>query len=252
MSNTGRPITLVTGGSRGIGAATVLRLAQAGHDVAVGYLEDEESARGVASAATAHGVRALPVRGQVADPDDVDRMFATVAAELGPVTGLVNNAGITAHLGNLADTPVAVIRQVVEVNLLGALFCARRAAATMSTDRGGGGGAIVNVSSVAAATGSPGDYVHYAAAKAGVEALTVGLATELAGQGVRVNTVAPGIVRTDIHAGAGDPGRPDRLSSRIPLGRPGEPDEVAPAIVWLLGPEAGYVTGATIRVSGGL
>jgi NAD(P)-dependent dehydrogenase (short-subunit alcohol dehydrogenase family) len=247
-----RPVTIVTGGGRGIGAAAVLQLARAGHDMAVGFLDDERSAQAVVAAASDCGVRALPVRVQVADADDVDRMFATVDAALGPVTGLVNNAGLTAHLGDLADAPVALVRRVLDVNLLGTLLCARRAAQSMSTRRGGAGGAIVNVSSAAATLGSPGEYVHYAAAKAGVEALTVGLAKELAGQGVRVNAVAPGIVRTRIHADAGDPDRPDRLAPRIPLGRPGEPDEIAPAIAWLLGPDSSYVTGATIRVAGGL
>jgi glucose 1-dehydrogenase len=196
-------------------------------------------------------VRALAIKADVGDADDVDQLFEA-AAELGPVTGLVNNAGLTAHIGDLADTPVAVIREVVEVNLIGAVLCARRAAQVMSTARGGLGGAIVNVSSAAATLGSAHEYVHYAAAKAGVEALTVGLAKELADQGVRVNAVAPGLVRTGIHAAAGDPDRLERVVPRIPMGRVGEPAEVAPAIAWLLGPEAGYVTGASIRVAGGL
>jgi NAD(P)-dependent dehydrogenase (short-subunit alcohol dehydrogenase family) len=147
---------------------------------------------------------------------------------------------------------VPLIRRVVEVNLLGTIWCARRAAQVMSTTRGGSGGAIVNVTSGAATLGSPHEYVHYAAAKAGAEALTVGLAKELAAEGVRVNAVAPGLVATGIHAGAGDPGRLERVVSRVPMGRAGQPDDVAPAIAWLLGPEAGYVTGATIRVAGGL
>lgn len=252
MPNPARPVTVITGGGRGIGAATTLHLARTGHDVVVGYLSDEGAARAVAGAATATGARALAVRGDVADDDDVERLFATTSAELGPVTGLVNNAGVTAHLGDLADTPSAVVRRVVEVNLLGSLLCARRAAQSMSTARGGAGGAIVNVSSAAATLGSPHEYVHYAAAKAGIEALTVGLAKELADQGVRVNAVAPGIVRTDIHAGAGDPDRADRVAARIPLGRPGEPDEIARAIAWLLDPINSYVTGASIRIAGGL
>jgi len=202
-------------------------------------------------AVRAVGSRAAAVPGDVADPDAVNTLFAT-AATLGPVTGLVNNAGLTAHIGDLADTPVEVVRRVVEVNLLGTLLCARRAAQVMSTTRGGRGGAIVNVSSAAATLGSAHEYVHYAAAKAGVEALTVGLAKELAEQGVRVNAVAPGIVRTAIHAAAGDPGRLERIVPRIPMGRVGEPEEIASAIAWLLGPEAGYVTGASIRIAGGL
>jgi glucose 1-dehydrogenase len=245
------PLTIVTGGGRGIGAATALHLAGLGHDLVVGYRSDQASAHSVLADVRAAGVRAMAVEADVSDADDVDRLFEA-AAELGPVTGLVSNAGLTAHIGDLADTPVAVICEVVEVNLIGAVLCARRAAQVMSTARGGLGGAIVNVSSAAATLGSAHEYVHYAAAKAGVEALTVGLAKELADQGVRVNAVAPGLVRTGIHAAAGDPERLERVVPRIPMGRVGEPAEVAPAIAWLLGPEAGYVTGASIRVAGGL
>ncbi len=245
-----RPLTVITGGGRGIGAATAIHLARSGHDLVVGYLGDAASAEQVTATARAAGVRALAVPAEVADEDAVTELF-DAAAELGEVTGLVNNAGLTAHIGDLADTPVAVIRRVVEVNLVGALLCARRAAQVMSTTRGGPGGAIVNVSSAAATLGSPHEYVHYAAAKAGVEALTVGLAKELADQGIRVNAVAPGMVRTAIHA-AGDPDRLQRVLPRIPMGRAGEPDEIAPAIAWLLGSQSSYVTGTTIRVAGGL
>lgn len=246
-----RPLTIVTGGGRGIGAATAVSLAGAGHDVVVGYLGDTASAERVVVSVEAAGTRGLAVRGDVADERDVERLFEA-AGELGTVSGLVNNAGMTAHLGDLADTPVPVIRRVVEVNLVGALLCARRAVLAMSTAHGGLGGAIVNVSSVAASTGSPHEYVHYAAAKAGLEALTVGLSKEVADQGVRVNAVAPGIVRTGIHAAAGDPDRADRIAGRIPLGRAGHVNEIAPAIAWLLSAESSYVTGATLRVAGGL
>lgn len=197
-------------------------------------------------------MRAVAVQGDVNNEGDVDRLFASAMEAFGLVTGLVNNAGVTLHLGDLADTPVAIIREVVDVNLVGVILCARRAAQLMSTDRGGAGGAIINLSSAAATLGSAHEYVHYAAAKAGVEALTVGLSKELASQGIRVNAVAPGIVRTDIHAGAGEAGRPDRLAGRIPLGRPGDAHEIAAAIVWLLSAEATYVTGAILRVAGGL
>jgi NAD(P)-dependent dehydrogenase (short-subunit alcohol dehydrogenase family) len=251
MPSTVRPITIITGGARGIGAATALRLAADGHDVAISYLENEAAAAAVVSAAIAAGARALAVRGDVADEADVDRLFSTAAAELGAVTGLVNNAGLTAHIGDLADTPVEVIRRVVDVNLMGALLCARRAAAVMSTSRGGAGGAIVNVTSAAATLGAPHEYVHYAAAKAGVEGLTLGLAKELAGEGVRVNAVAPGLVETEIHAAAGDPGRVARTGSAIPLGRAGDPAEIAVAIAWLLSSACPYATGASLRVAGG-
>ncbi|MCZ2839468.1 SDR family oxidoreductase [Modestobacter sp. VKM Ac-2985] len=246
-----RPVTVVTGGSRGIGAATAVHLARQGHDLVVGYLSGRGEAAAVVTAARDLGVRAVAVRADVVDPEDVDALFAA-AADLGPVTGLVANAGLTAHLGDLADTPVDVVRRVIDVNLLGVVLCVRRAAQVMSRRRGGPGGAIVTVSSSAATLGSAHEYVHYAAAKAGVDALTMGLAKELADDGVRVNAVAPGLVRTDIHAGAGDAGRLERVTARVPMGRPGEPDEIAPAIAWLLGPEAGYVSGAVLRVAGGL
>ncbi|HEY6745606.1 MAG TPA: SDR family oxidoreductase [Mycobacteriales bacterium] len=245
------PLTIVTGGGRGIGAATALRLARAGHDLVVNYRRDSAAATQVTAAAAALGVRAVAVPADVADPSEVDGLFAA-AATLGPVTGLVNCAGLTAHIGDLADTPVEVIRTVLDVNLLGTVLCARAAAQVMSVRRGGAGGAIVNVSSSAATIGSPHEYVHYAAAKAGVDALTVGLAKELAGDGVRVNAVAPGLVRTGIHAGAGAPDRAERAAGRIPLGRAGEPDEIAPAIAFLLGPDSAYATGTVLRVAGGL
>jgi NAD(P)-dependent dehydrogenase (short-subunit alcohol dehydrogenase family) len=251
VSSSSRPLTLVTGGSQGIGAATAVHLAGVGHDVVVGYRTSRTEAEAVVAAAVALGARAVAVRADVADPADVDALFAA-AAELGPVTGLVANAGLTAHLDDLADTPVEVVRQVLDVNLLGVVLCARRAAQVMSRRRGGPGGAIVTVSSSAATLGSPHEYVHYAAAKAGVDALTTGLAKELADDGVRVNAVAPGLVRTGIHAGAGDAGRLERVVARVPMGRAGEPDEIAPAIAWLLGPEASYCSGAVLRVAGGL
>ena len=247
-----RPVTVVTGGSRGIGAATAVHLAGRGHDVAVGYRTGRDEADAVVRELVGRGARAVAVRADVTDPDDVDALFAAAAQQLGPVTGLVANAGLTAHLGDLADTPVDVVRTVLDVNLLGVVLCARRAAQVMSRRRGGPGGAIVTVSSGAATLGSPHEYVHYAAAKAGVDALTVGLAKELADDGVRVNAVAPGLVRTGIHAGAGDPGRLERVTARVPMGRAGEPDEIAPAIGWLLSAEAAYCTGAVLRVAGGL
>ena len=251
MEEGARPVTIVTGGSRGIGAATVLALARAGHDVAFSYRSDRESAERVRTAATDLGPRCLSLRADVTIEREVERLFGE-ASELGPVTGLVSNAGLTAHIGDLADTPVDVIREVIDVNLVGVVLCARQAARVMSVRRGGPGGAIVNVSSGAATLGSPHEYVHYAAAKAGVDALTVGLAKELADDGIRVNAVAPGLVNTDIHAAAGAPERVRQAASRIPLGRLAEAAEIAPAIVWLLGPEANYATGAVLRVAGGL
>ena len=242
---------VVTGGSRGIGAATVRTLAADGYDIALAYHSDGESAERVVAQATAAGARCTAVQADVSLPEDVERLFAE-AAQLGQVAGLVANAGLTAHIGDLADTPVHAIRRVIDVNLMGAVLCSRQAAQVMSTERGGEGGSIVHISSAAATRGAPHEYVHYAAAKAGVEALTVGLAKELAGEGVRVNAVAPGLVDTDIHAAAGQPDRIRTAAARIPLGRVAEADEITPAILWLLSPAAAYVTGAVLRVAGGL
>jgi NAD(P)-dependent dehydrogenase (short-subunit alcohol dehydrogenase family) len=247
-----RPVTVITGAGRGIGAATALHLAQTGHDVVVNYLQDGAAAEHTVDMARGAGARAVAVQADVTVDDEVTRLFAAAHDALGPVTCLVNNAGVTLHIGDLADTQVATIRAVVEVNLVGAILCARRAAQLMSTSRGGSGGAIVNVSSAAATLGSAHEYVHYAAAKAGVDTLTIGLAKELAGDGIRVNCVAPGVARTDIHKAAGSPDRADQSASRIPLGRPADPREIAVAIAWLLGPEAAYVSGAILRVAGGL
>ena len=228
-------------------------LATADHDLTLAYRQDEGCAERDRRPGTGPaGARCVLARADITDQDDVERLFAITANQLGTVTGVVSNAGATTHVGDLADTPVPVIRQVIEVNLMGVILCARQASKVMSVRRGGQGGAIVSVSSAAATLGSPHEYVHYAAAKAAVEALTVGLAKELAADQIRVNTVAPGTIRTAIHAAAGDPGRPDRVARNIPLGRAGEPGEIAPAIAWLLGPEASYVTGAVLRVAGGL
>ncbi|KOG55264.1 oxidoreductase [Streptomyces virginiae] len=243
-----RPVTVVTGGSRGIGAATCLRLAADGHDLALGYTRDEAAAEAVAAQVRAAGARCVTVRGDVSQECAVERLFDIAGAELGRVTGLVNNAGVTGPLGRLADARTEDLRRVVEVNLLGYLLCCRRAARDMTE---GGGGAIVNVSSAAATLGSPGEYVHYAATKAATDALTVGLAKELGPDGIRVNAVAPGTIETDMHAAMGDPDRPARLAASIPLGRPGLPQEISGAIAWLLSADASYTTGTVLRVSGG-
>jgi NAD(P)-dependent dehydrogenase (short-subunit alcohol dehydrogenase family) len=240
-----RRLTVITGGGRGIGAATALRLAADRHDLVLAYVRDVGAAETTAERARALGVSCRPVRCDVTDELQVERLF-DLAAEAGQVTGVVNNAGSTLHLGDLVDTPVEVVRRVIDVNLTGAVLVARRAVRDLIA-----GGAIVNVSSGAATLGSPHEYVHYAAAKAGVDALTHGLAQEVAPRGIRVNGVAPGIVRTDIHSSAGDPDRIARVGPLVPMGRVGEPEEVAEAIAWLLGDSCPYATGATLRVAGG-
>ncbi|MDG4831050.1 SDR family oxidoreductase [Solwaraspora sp. WMMD1047] len=240
------PVTVVTGGSRGIGAATVAQLATAGHDVALCYRRDEAAAHAVLRQLEATGRRGLAIRADTTDPDDVDRLFDTTGDQLGPITGLVNNAGVTSPIGPFIDLTDDDLRQVVDVNLIGYIRCAQRAARRMPP-----GSAIVNVSSAAATLGAPDEYIHYAAVKAATDALTVGLAKELGPRGIRVNAVSPGLINTDIHASSGMPDRPRRLAPQVPLGRPGEPDEVAAAIVWLLGPGASYTSGAIIRIAGG-
>ncbi|MGW1105177.1 SDR family oxidoreductase [Streptomyces sp. NPDC002540] len=243
-----RPVTVVTGGSRGIGAATCVRLASEGHDLALGFVSDAEAAERTAAAVRAAGARCVTVRVDTSVEADVERLFDTAAAQLGPVTGLVNNAGVTGPLGRLVDTSARTLRQVLDVNILGYLLCCRRAAKDMAAT---GSGAIVNVSSAAATLGSPGDFVHYAATKGATDTLTIGLSKELGADGIRVNAVAPGMIDTDMHTTAGDPGRADAAVPGIPLGRVGAAPEIAAAIAWLLSPEASYVTGAVLRVAGG-
>lgn len=244
-----RQVTVVTGGSRGIGAATCVRLARDGHDLVLGYARDESAAGRVAKEVLRAGGRCVTVRADTSDEEGVERIFDTAVAEFGTVDGLVNNAGVTGPLGVFADVSTADLRRVVEVNLLGYLLCCRRAVREM---RRSGGGAIVNVSSAAATLGSPGEYVHYAATKAAVDTLTVGPAKELGPDGIRVNAVSPGITETDMHAAMGDPDRPARAASRIPLGRAGRPDEISGAVSWLLSADASYTTGAVLRVAGGM
>ncbi|MFG2652211.1 SDR family oxidoreductase [Streptomyces sp. NPDC048436] len=240
------PVTAVTGGSRGIGAAISTRLAADGHHIALGYHSDAEAAEKVAAEVRAAGARCVTVRMDTADEADVDRLFETAAAELGPVTGLVNNAGVGAPVGPLAEADAAAMRRALDVNVLGYLLCARRAIRDMT--RNGTGGVIVNISSAAATLGAPGEYVHYAAAKGAVDTMTVGLSKEVAADGIRVNAVAPGVIWTEFHA---DPERPAKLAAGIPLGRSGQPEEIAAAVSWLLSDEASYATGTILRVAGG-
>ncbi len=244
-------VAIVTGGGRGIGAATVRLAAERGFAVCVNYRADGAAAEGVAAAARAAGAKAIAVQADVAREADVARLFDTATAELGPVTALVNNAGILERQGRLDAMEAARFERVFATNVIGAFLCAREAVRRMSRRHGGTGGAIVNVSSIAAILGAPGEYVDYAASKGAIDTLTVGLAREVAEEGIRVNAVRPGVIRTDIHASGGEPGRLERVKSAVPMKRGGEPEEVARAILWLLSSESSYCTGAFIDVSGG-
>jgi NAD(P)-dependent dehydrogenase (short-subunit alcohol dehydrogenase family) len=244
-------VLLVTGGSRGIGRATAELAARRGWKVGINYRRDAGAANDAVAAIEEAGGAALAIRGDVAVESDVAGMFDALAEAFGPVTALVNNAGIVAPASTLADMDLARMRRVFDTNILGAYLCAREAARRLSTDRGGPGGAIVNVSSIAARLGSANEYVDYAGSKGAIDTLTLGLAQELAGRGVRVNCVRPGIIDTEIHASGGQPDRARERAHLIPLKRPGSAAEVANAIVWLLSDEASYTTGAILDVGGG-
>lgn len=245
------PVLIVTGASRGIGAATAALAAARGYAVTVNYSRGRADAEAVAGQIAAEGGRALAVQADVASEDDVKRLFDETEAAFGPVTGLVNNAGFTGHIDRLDEAPGETIRRVVEVNYLGTVWCCREAVRRMSTRNGGAGGAIVNLSSGAATIGSPGAYVWYAGAKAGVNGFTLGLAKEVAQEGIRVNAVAPGFVKTGMHAASGMPNRIEEEAPKEPIGRAAEPEEIAEPILWLLSPAASFTTGAVLRVAGG-
>jgi len=245
---------LVTGASRGIGAAAAIACAAKGWDVAVNYARDERAAEAVAEKVRALGRRAIVVGADVADEAAVLAMFARIDAELGPTarfSGLVNNAGVIDEQVRVDAISVARLQRMFAINVFGSFVCAREALKRMSTKHGGQGGSIVNLSSVAAKLGAPGWYVDYAASKGAIDSFTIGLAREVALEGVRVNAVRPGIIDTDIHASGGQPDRAHASAALIPMQRPGSADEIASAIVWLLSDEAAYTTGAILDVSGG-
>ena len=244
-------VAIVTGAGRGIGAATAILAASRGYAVCVNYRRSADDARDVVKAIVDAGGRAVAVAADVAVEEDVVRLFETAARELGPVTALVNNAGILERQMRVEDMDAARLRRVLDVNVVGSFLCAREAVKRMSTRHGGMGGAIVNVSSGAARWGSPDEYVDYAASKGAIDTMTIGLSKEVAAEGIRVNAVRPGLVITGIHAAGGEPGRVERMKSSVPLGRGGMPEEVATAILWLLSDEASFTTGAIIDVSGG-
>jgi NAD(P)-dependent dehydrogenase (short-subunit alcohol dehydrogenase family) len=244
-------VLLVTGGSRGIGSATALLAARKGYAVAVNYTRNEAAAEEVVRAIRAVGGRAIALQADVAEEPQVLEMFRQVDRQLGRLTALVNNAGVVDRPQRVDEMSLARLKRMFDINVIGSFPCAREAVLRMARRHGGSGGAIVNVSSAAARMGAPGQYVDYAASKGAIDAFTIGLAKEVAADGIRVNAVRPGLIETDIHASGGLPDRVRELSHQVPMQRGGSADEVAQAIVWLLSPEASYTTMSLVEVSGG-
>lgn len=242
---------LISGAGRGIGAATALAAARQGYSVCVNFVSNEAAARAVVDAIKAEGGSAVAIRADVSREHDVVLLFDSAEQAFGPITHLVNNAGVPGRIGRVEGLDPAVLVRTFEVNVYAAFHCAKAFIQRASTRHGGSGGAIVNVSSMASRTGSPGELVHYAAAKAALETFNYGLASEVATEGIRVNAVACGLIETDIHAEAGDASRLQRYASRMPMQRAGKPEEVAQAILWLLSDAASYVTGTVLPVAGG-
>ncbi|MBV9566879.1 MAG: SDR family oxidoreductase [Hyphomicrobiales bacterium] len=246
-----RKLLLVTGGSRGIGAAICRLAAKEGYAIALNYLRDEKAAERVAGECRTSGTACEIFQGDMALEKDIERVFSQVDEKLGRLTHLVNNAGITGKSSPLENATPETIRAVIDLNVTGAILVVRAAVQRMAKRNGGAGGAIVNISSAAAALGSPGEYVWYAASKGAIDSLTIGLAKEFALEGVRINAVSPGMVDTEIHAAGGDPGRIERITPLIPMRRIGKAEEIAATVLYLLSENASYVTGANLRVSGG-
>jgi NAD(P)-dependent dehydrogenase (short-subunit alcohol dehydrogenase family) len=242
---------IITGGSRGIGAAIALQAARAEYRVVVNYANDRKAADEVVEQICNAGGKAISFRADVSVESEVISLFQETETRLGPIYGLVNNAGITGGFARIDETTRPMLERLMAVNVVGPILCLREAVKRMSTRYGHSGGSIVNVSSLAARTGGAGEWVHYAATKGAIDTLTIGLAREVANEGIRVNAVSPGLVETDLHAAAGAPDRPARLSSTIPMKRPGTPDEIAAGVLWLLSPEASYVTGTILEIGGG-
>lgn len=244
-------IALVTGASRGIGRATAILLAEQGYAVGVNYLSNEMAVRAVVNDITVNGGRAIALQADIADEAQVVAMFRRINDELGPITALVNNAGILFQQTTIENLSAERINKVLSTNVTGYFLCCREAVKIMSHRHGGKGGAIVNVSSAASRLGAPGEYVDYAASKGAVDTLTTGLALEVAACGIRVNCVRPGLIYTEMHASGGEPGRVDRVKASLPMQRGGQPEEVAQAICWLLSDSASYVTGSFLELAGG-
>ncbi|WP_428243166.1 SDR family oxidoreductase [Gynuella sp.] len=243
---------LITGGSRGIGAETARVFAEQGYKVCISYLSNQAAADAVVAEINSQGGQCIAVQANVAQEADIVRLFQTVDEQLGALSVLVNNAAILQQQCRLVDMTVDRLRAVLDTNVIGSFLCCREAVRRMSTDLGGQGGVIVNVSSGAARSGSPNEYVDYAASKGAVDTMTRGLALEVAGAGIRVNAVRPGLIYTEMHASGGEPGRVDRLKERIPLKRGGRPEEIAQAIYWLASDQTSYMTGSFIDLTGGL
>lgn len=244
-------VILITGGSRGIGAATALLAAQQGYRICINYLTDAAAAHEVLAQVHALGAQAIAVRADVSNEEEIIGLFTRVDEELGPITALVNNAGTVGLKSRVDEMSESRILHTLRTNVLGPILCSRHAVLRMSPRYGGQGGNIVNVSSGAARLGSPNEYVDYAASKGALDTFTLGLSKELAGEGIRVNAVRPGLIFTEFHALSGDPGRVSKLESSIPMGRGGRPEEVAEAIIWLLSDKASYATGTFIDLCGG-
>ncbi|MDQ7996266.1 MAG: SDR family oxidoreductase [Luteibacter sp.] len=245
------PLILITGGSRGIGAATARLAAAQGYNVAITFVSDESAALAVATDVEAAGRRALTLRADSADPGQIDGLFAAIDREFGRIDVLVNNAGVLAQQSRLEDLSFERMQRIFAVNAIGPILFAQHAIRRMSHRHGGRGGSVINVSSASARLGSPNEYVDYAASKGALETFTTGFAREVAAEGIRVNCVRPGHIYTDMHASGGEPGRVDRVKESIPMKRGGQPDEVARAILWLAGAEASFITGTFLDVTGG-
>lgn len=246
-----KKVIVVTGGSRGIGAAIAHLAAKQGYAVCISYVSNRRAADAIVSSITDGGGIAMAVQADIAVEEDVIRLFDHVDSSLGRITALVNNAGVLENQSRIDEMSFERIQRVFSTNVVGSFICSREAVKRMSTRHGGNGGAIVNISSRASRLGSPGEYVDYAASKAAIDTLTIGLAKEVANEGIRVNAVSPGIIYTEIHASGGEPQRVDRLKDSIPMKRGGHPEEVARAVLWLLSDDASYTTGASIDVAGG-
>jgi len=245
------PLILITGGSRGVGAATARLAAARGYDVALSFVSDESAARTVTADVKALGRRALALRADSADPEQVAQLFAAIDRNFGRIDVLVNNAAILRSQSRLEDLEFERMQRIFAVNAIGPMLCAQQAVKRMSYRHGGQGGAVINISSAAARLGSPNEYVDYAASKGAVETFTTGFAREVARDGIRVNCVRPGHIYTEMHASGGEPGRVDRVKDSIPMGRGGQPEEVARAILWLASAEASFITGTFLDVTGG-